>query len=277
MIHNNSVLGIVGEKISHTLSPRIHNFSAQFLKKNVNYEIFDMGESKLSGFLDAFAAKGGVGFNVTTPHKHAVAKLVGGHDLSSINTVYRKGDQWRGTSTDMVGLEAAIKRLEYSITDFTRFVFLGNGGVVRAFLDFAKKRFKVFPQVLIVRRSAARDQEFLQEYPIAPSQLLNWDLESLSSAIANARKDTLVLQASSAPLRGDDLSYFCPAMQTFRGAFVDLVYGKPSALLRVAYVKNIPAQDGLPMLIEQARASQEFWWGTSAPYNEIFKELQKRR
>jgi shikimate 5-dehydrogenase len=66
-------------------------------------------------------------------------------------------------------------------------------------------------------------------------------------------------------------------MKTFRGVFVDLVYGQPSALLKVATEKGIPSQDGLPMLIEQARASQQYWWGTSVPYSEILKELKKHR
>jgi shikimate dehydrogenase len=271
------LLGILGEKISHTLSPRIHNFSASYLKKNCVYEVYDMGSEKLEDFLDSFLERGGIGFNVTTPHKAAVAKLVGGHSLNSINTVFRKNNAWHGASTDITGLEAAIKKLEYSLADFSEIVILGNGGVVRALLDHIQKEFRSFPDVTILRRSDARDAEYLKSYPSLAPRLKSWDLTSFDEALKSGGKKTLVIQASSAPLRGDDLSSLAPAMKTFRGVFVDLVYGQPSALLKVATEKGIPSQDGLPMLIEQARASQQYWWGTSVPYSEILKELKKHR
>ena len=66
---------------------------------------------------------------------------------------------------------------------------------------------------------------------------------------------------------------FCNAFGAFDGIFMDLVYGKPSAIFQSLKQKGKICQDGLPMLIEQARKSQELWWGEAAPFKEIFDHL----
>jgi shikimate 5-dehydrogenase len=102
-----------------------------------------------------------------------------------------------------------------------------------------------------------------------------YDLEPqiLREVLAHAGRHSLLIQATSAPHFGDDLSRFVVSMQRFSGGFVDLVYGADSALYRAAKNLGIRCQNGLPMLIEQARLSQECWWGRSVEYQAIEDHL----
>ena len=70
-----------------------------------------------------------------------------------------------------------------------------------------------------------------------------------------------MIQAASAPANGSDMREFIAPFASFVGIFADLIYDHPSALYFDALNRGLKCQDGLAMLIEQARLSQEIWWG----------------
>ena len=84
-----------------------------------------------------------------------------------------------------------------------------------------------------------------------------------------------MVQATSAPSHGYDLSEFIPALSSFEGLFCDLLYSTPSKIFSVLQEQGHLVLDGLPMLIEQALLSQKIWWGKSASYESVLKELSK--
>jgi shikimate dehydrogenase len=84
------------------------------------YVALDVPPDDLADAVRGLAALGFVGANVTTPHKAAVARLVGS-DLPSVNTLVGSV----GYSTD-----AAILR---QITDWYKPAILGDGGAAAAF------------------------------------------------------------------------------------------------------------------------------------------------
>jgi shikimate 5-dehydrogenase len=106
-------------------------------------------------------------------------------------------------------------------------------------------------------------------------QQLNFEVDDLESVLKKYPK-ALLIQCTSAPLRGDDLARFCPAIKYLKGGFVDLVYGSPSALLAEAESRKIICQDGIPMLIHQALLSQKLWWGRAATFSDIKSVLSRR-
>jgi shikimate dehydrogenase len=268
------LLGILGSGIGYTFSPSIHNFSANHLGHNHVYVPFDLPHEQVARFIETFWDIGGIGFNVTTPHKELVAKLIPGHNLNSVNTVFRGHDGWRATSTDAEGLAAAVSHLGISFKGFSRFIVLGSGGVVTAILNYIARHFESVPEVFVLRRNAVRDQELRSGLPPAFNlTCLDFRADVFKNLIQGGAGETLVIQASSAPHHGDDLARFADAVKDFNGVLVDVVYGAESALLKAAEHRGIPFQDGLPMLIEQARVAQKHWWGNAAPYNEVYRFL----
>jgi shikimate dehydrogenase len=59
------------------------------------------------------------------------------------------------------------------------------------------------------------------------------------------------------------------------GAAMDVVYGrKPTPFVRAAEALGIRATDGAEMLVQQAAASFECWWGEAAPV-EVMRAAMK--
>ena len=100
---------VFGQPIGHSLSPRIHAMFGAELGIALDYRAIETGRDDFAHALEAFARDGGNGANVTLPLKEDALSLC--VDLSqrarrcgSVNTVIRRGENWRGDSTDGIGL-----------------------------------------------------------------------------------------------------------------------------------------------------------------------------
>ena len=101
-------LALFGHPVAHSQSPKIHQgFAAQF-DLNINYQLIDVMTEQLGEKVRGFFAQGGVGANITVPHKQNIipvldqisdrAQLAG-----AVNTLYYKDNQLWGDNTDGAG------------------------------------------------------------------------------------------------------------------------------------------------------------------------------
>lgn len=270
------LMGVIGQNISHSLSPAIHNFSAQDLGINVAYVVLDVPQANVRYLLSSLWEVGALGFSVTSPHKETVARLTNNHSLRAVNTVVRDHYGWSAASTDAEGLSQAIQHLGFDFKGFTRVLILGNGGVTQSILHHISQSFEVCPEVVVFRRDPGRD-ELLKSVVSKELSLRfeEFDVVSLSRETQGRSGETILIQATNAPLLGESLGALSPALDQYHGVFVDLVYGTTSALLEAAKRLKIPYQDGMPMLIEQARLAQKLWWGKAVSYERIHQFLGK--
>lgn len=260
-LEQKSFLGLLGENTTKSLSPFIHNSSAEWLGRSSYYEAYSLTSSQIKDFLEIFHKKGGLGLNITNPHKHLVGKLVGEKKLFSVNTLKRTDTGWEAYSTDGEGFWNALTRYEKKIESYEAFCFLGSGDVFLSILDFLKGKISQKP-LYIIRRGEKNDENLKTLYKNI--HFLPFESTSLEKVIEHMRGHPLYLvQGTSAPLNGDDLSFFLGALKNFKGGFCDLVYGKPSALYSHLKERGFISLDGLPMLIEQAILAQKIWWGES--------------
>jgi shikimate dehydrogenase len=264
------MLGLIGESIAHTWSPRIHNAAAKEFGINHVYLPIDIESGRVKDFLDIAWDIGAVGFNVTVPHKELVASIVSGHPFQSINTIYRGKDSWQATTTDGPGFAAGFARIGQEFSDFDHIVFLGAGGVVTAIGEYMKLHSQSV-RVDVLRRNSIRDRAL--DGIFCEVAFHSFEVDSLKKCVESSSKKTLIVQASSAPLHGDSLSQLCPALDSFEGTFCDLIYGQPSQLYFYASARDIKSLDGEAMLIEQARLAQRHWWGKSAPYETLLRAI----
>ena len=251
-------LGLIGRDISYSLSPLIHSTSSKHLGIDAEYRLYDFSSAEdVNVFLQKAWEDGSTGFNVTQPWK----KIFGGQ---SINTLFRQPHTttWSMASTDAEGFFAGARRIGCRREKINRVIFFGNGGTVDAIASLLD-----VPLHCIVREPA-------RQTPIKGRTFHKWSPAELRSLLTATEEDgTLIVQATPAPITGNSLSEFVPALNALRGRsnnwFVDLCYSRVSALMEGARAAAIPSQDGLPMLIEQARSAQSVWWGKSAPYQLI--------
>jgi shikimate dehydrogenase len=262
-------LGILGENISYSLSPLIHNFSAKLLSLDFQYNIYDIKKDDLPQFLQHFESDHGVGLNITTPYKEERTNLVN-TNLQAINTLFLKQGSWTGLSTDAQGFFNGIKHINLNIESFDKIVIIGHGGVVRSLIEGIDS-LKLRSKVSVYCRNPNKQSLIKSSQPKPSVNQLT--TENIKTMVETSSTKTIVIQATSAPLRGDDLSWLVESFQGYQGTFVDLVYKTPSQIYH--HLKKIgnPCQDGLPMLIEQARLSQKIWWGESAPYEKILNAI----
>lgn len=204
------------------------------------------------------------GFNVTQPFKQAVAAHF---SLTSVNTVYRQGNTFAAASTDGEGFWQGLSQLKFDA--ISKLVILGNGGAAVALFEFWQAKFPHCP-VWVLRRDGRRDQLF------KGAKLLDLTPTTLATALAGDGKQALLVQATSAVRKGDKLERFIPALAGFAGIYVELDYDKHSLLYDHVKAKGLRCQDGLPMLIEQARLAQKLWWGEAAPSEYLHEIMQVR-
>jgi shikimate dehydrogenase len=117
------IVALLGDPVSASLSPVMQNAAFAARGLDWTYVALRVAEDALADALRGLVALGFAGANVTTPHKLAVARLVGA-DVDSVNTLVVRDGRLHGTSTDAAILEG----VEHSAA-----AILGDGGAATAF------------------------------------------------------------------------------------------------------------------------------------------------
>ena len=248
-----AVYGVVGNNVTHSLSPAMHN--AAFADAGLDAVYVPIGAADFEDFL-AFAAVVGVqGASVTIPFKQdAFATAEGADTLSrqvgAANTVRRHGSSWEATNTDVAGFLAPLDAMATPL-DGIRVAVLGPGGSARAVAAALSSR---GARVVSHSRRQAQAQATARAVDAAaapwPPPDGSWDMLVNCTPLGSAAAP------DASPLPGGP----------FGGRIVyDLTYGTAeSPLIRDARKAGCTTLDGLPMLVAQAEQQFEWWTGRSA-------------
>ena len=124
--------GLLGEKLSHSYSPTIHNFIFESLNIEASYTLLEVKEEELNSYIEALRNNEYHGFNVTIPYKKTILKYLDFIDakaetIGSVNTVYLKDGKVCGTNTDYDGF---LETIVYHNLDVKHKIcyILGTGG-----------------------------------------------------------------------------------------------------------------------------------------------------
>lgn len=132
------LLGLIGDNISRSQSPRLHRLAGRQNGVEVRYDRLvprDRGES-FEAVFEAAKAGGYRGLNITYPYKERVAPMVRIEDplvraMGSVNTVIFEPGGPVGTSTDYTGFMSAYRAARPEAAP-GRVLMIGTGGVGRA-------------------------------------------------------------------------------------------------------------------------------------------------
>jgi|GEM_PF-3268 len=157
-------LGVVGSPIQHSVSPDIHAcFASQYqnahqdVRQNnsqnnsqsnsqnnnqaikVTYKRIHATPEEFEATLDHFFAQGGVGLNVTLPHKSAAFHLASEHTLEArlvgvVNTLIKTPQGLKGHNTDGLGFYKDLHNKAGSGCLHKHVVIFGAGGAVKGIL-----------------------------------------------------------------------------------------------------------------------------------------------
>lgn len=253
---------LLGDPVSHSFSPVMQSAAFAATRLNATYVALRCASSDVPQLMRAIARAGGGG-NITIPHKvTAVAGLdVRSHAVDrtgACNTFWLERDAVHGDNTDVEGFAAAARALVPDLEACDAFV-LGAGGAARAavcaLLDHGAR------SVTVANRDLERARKFASQ--------LDPKGEHLRVVSPDAQRGAafdLVVNATPLGLKDDDpMPFVLPAFERVR-AVLDMVYRRGgTALVHQAAALDIPARDGLDMLIAQGAAAFERWTGQAAP------------
>jgi shikimate dehydrogenase len=258
------VLAVIGDPVSHSRSPELHNAWIRDAGLDAAYVALNAQGTKPIDSLKALAALGFHGANVTLPHKEAalaaadtvspVARRIG-----AANTLIVQPDRTlQADNTDAAGFINALREARPEWTaDSARVVLLGAGGAARAIAAGLAEA--GVAELRIVNRTKAKAEALAHFMEGKSGSTWTWD-ES-NTALDGA---TLVINATSRGLKGIDPLEIDFSSTDPTAIVVDAVY----APLETAFLKSAAAQgratvDGLGMLIHQAALSFRHWFGVT--------------
>lgn len=233
---NQLVYGLIGRTLGHSWSVPIHRaFGCDA------YELIELEPDELAGFL---ARPDIGGLNVTIPYKLDVMSMCDviadeARAIGSVNTVVRRPDGTLAAyNTDIDGFRYMVARSGISLAG-RKVLVLGSGGASRTCVYGACEMGA--SSVTVISRSG-------------PDNYGNLDRHADAEIIINATPVGMYPNVGVAPV---DLSVFPDCC-----GVIDCIYNplRP-ALLLDARQRGIPCTNGLPMLVAQAKAAEEHFFG----------------
>ena len=109
------VFAILGDPVSHSLSPAMHNAAFRALGLDAVYVPLECRAEDVTALIGGLGRAGGGG-NITVPHKETAARAVGRLEpraalLGACNTFWGEDGVAAGDNTDVAGLLEALDRL----------------------------------------------------------------------------------------------------------------------------------------------------------------------
>ena len=257
------VYGVVGDPVSHSLSPAIMN--AALRRENVNGVFLPLHAKSIKDVMACVREIPIHGLAVTMPYKEEILPFLDNTDpftakIGACNTVVRSQDgKLYGFNTDTSGV---VRPLEQRMTlNDARILVLGAGGAARAAVFGLRER---GAQVFILNRSLPAAQKLARQAKartIKRADLKRLDFDVIINAtpigMGNSRET---------PLNADEIK----AQYVF-----DMVYDPlDTKLLQLARLHGAQVIPGREMFVHQAARQFEIWTGKPAPREDMLRIVQ---
>jgi shikimate dehydrogenase len=264
------LFALLGDPVSHSFSPQIHNAVFTAEKIDAVYLALRCTAQDCERLLLGLARAGGGG-NVTVPHKELVARLVDRPSSAVLrtgacNTYWLENGEVCGENTDAIGFREAMLHFTGPAAG-ARVALIGAGGSARAVV--AALTDEKADRIEVIARTASRI-EGLQ----AIAENTGTTVTAAHLPLAGAYD--LVVNATPLGIHeGDAFPVPIEQLRNCRGV-MDLVYGRNGTpWIKAALAAGIPAIDGSEMLLYQGVASFERWFGRPAPI-EVMRQALTR-
>ena len=260
------LLGILGNPLSHSFSPAMHNSGIESLGLDLVYLPLQIPNESLETCLRAMQALPFLGANVTMPHKRAIIPFLDevseiSKTIGAVNTLIFKDGKISGTTTDPDGFLAGFAEAGHNF-DGKSVAVLGNGSTARTivFSLFLKSRPK---SVVLVARDPSKSNAIISEI----QSKLNRDLQQIDFADYPARRTEfdILVQTTPVGMHPDTEQSLIPAEYLEPGQIIyDILYNpEETALMRHARTRGCSIVGGLGMLVHQGLASFRLWTGAN--------------
>lgn len=228
--------GLLGRKLGHSYSPQIHASLGDY-----PYFLFEKEPGEIENFLKSSDF---TGINVTIPYKKTVIPYLDeltpvAKKMGAVNTIVRRPDgSLLGHNTDYFGFLSLVKHSGIQVAGKKALV-LGSGGASNTAVQ-ALLALGAVP--IVISRSGENNYE-------------NLHLHTDASVIVNTTPVGMYPKNGASPV---DLGQF----HQLEGV-LDVIYNPAKTkLLLDAETRGIPTENGLWMLVAQAKEAAEYFTGS---------------
>jgi 3-dehydroquinate dehydratase / shikimate dehydrogenase len=271
------VYGVIGDPVSHSFSPALHNLMFRQTGLNAIYLPFRVPRGHFNEMVQAYESIPVTGYSVTIPHKEAAAAISKTSDdrvkeTHAANTLVKRPEGFHASNTDY---EAALEGLRNNMPagedgktkrfDECAAMILGAGGAARA-VAHALHRAKVAP-IYIVGRTADKVQKLADE---VDGKAIDWAARHNIDCqiVVNCTPVGMHPNLDDSPLHAGFLK---PDMVVF-----DTVYNpEQTMLIKDAKSRGCNVVTGVEMFVRQAALQFELFTGTPADV-ETMRDILRR-
>ena len=260
---NTSVYAVMGDPVSHSLGPVMHNRAFAYTGYNGVYLAFQVTD--LTAAISGMKTLGFKGASITIPHKVAVMEHLDELDdnakkIGAVNTIINRRKRLCGYNSDCLGAMQALKEK----TDITgkKVAIIGSGGAARAI------GFGILSEggkVTIFSRSAKKGER------------LATDLGSDYHPLSEFTKASCQIFINTTPvgMLPDTEAMPIPRKVIAKETVVmDIVYNPlKTRLLKEAQDIGCITVDGVAMFVYQGAFQFELWTGKKAPIDIMTKTV----
>lgn len=277
--------GLLGEPVSHSISPLMHNFSFQKLDLDYVYLCFQINEQTLEEAVKGLRVLDVKGFNLTMPNKNKIlsyldtlspaARLIG-----AVNTVENKNGVFIGHNTDGIGFMQSVKEQNIDMKNQTM-TLLGIGGAATAIcaqaaLDgvsnihiFSRPNSSHLPRIKSLKENLEKETSckiFIHNL---------FDKQELKTSVKDS---CLLVNATSVGMSPHTEDCIIEDNSIFHKhlAVADIIYNPwETILLAKAKAEGCKGFNGYSMLLYQGAEAFRIWTGKEMPV-ELVKEYLKQ-
>ena len=265
--------GVLGNPISHSKSPRMHNY---WLKQNKLNGYYIPIKVELADFEQTIRTLMGAGFsgvNVTIPHKVSALEIADessktAQNIGAANTLtFTKENKIYADNTDAYGFLNNIK-CKYPDWDPKKgmSVVLGAGGasraVISALLSEGSKK------IMVLNRTIEKAETVKKDYD---NKITIESWENINEVVASSSN---IINTTSLGMNDETFIPINPKAIPEKSLVSDLVYTPlETNLLKMAKDNGSRTVDGLGMLIHQGVPGFETWFGQKPLITKELREI----
>ena len=269
MTELNKKFAVLGHPISHSLSPKIHQYFASQFGIHLDYQRIDVESKNFKKTLSELKREGYEGLNITLPLKNLAYEICDELSLKakqtkSVNTISIKEDKLFGDTTDGLGLVTDLLTKHVSLEN-KKILVIGAGGASNGVMfDLITQH----PQaIFLTNRTISKSHDMVDYWTSLAKE------NGVFLNILRIKEDItfdLIINATSSSL-GDSRAVFPENLNGYY--WYDMMYGKKTPFLLMAEQNKAKFSDGLGMLVEQAAAAFKIWHHQKPDTQSIYQIL----
>ena len=277
-----SFLALIGNPVSHSLSPIMQNAAIQYLGLDLIYMAIPCKDEDLEIVVNSLKKMNCKGLNITIPFKEKVFNMCSeispvAKKVKAINTLKLTDNKdWIGTNTDIDGFIYPLKNLNLIKK---RSLVLGSGGAARSVIQGLIKL--KLSKITIISRNKSSLNELITNFK---NDIEIEGLLSTNNEINNLIQETdLIINTTpvgmSNTINNDEIPFGKNFWDSINSKTIvyDLIYNpSPTPFLKFCDKKGCMTIDGTQMLIAQGAKSLSFWTnGLEVPFEVMHDALKE--